>query len=581
MRLGLRGRILLLVLVALLPPTIIAVIVAVEERNEAREHAQEDVLDTARLAAADVRRTLTATSNFLVPLSRRLAEQPDRRDCERLLGLVPRSTSRYSSVGVAGADGAVGCGATGRGLVGPGEQIDVSGARWFRQAMRTRGFTMSGLGADPLSGTRSFIAAQPIPGRTGGVLFAAVDARGLAQGTALTDAPRETTFLLFDDRGTIVARVPPRPGSVGSTINERFLAATVQTQDDGTAEVEGNDGVLRIEGFTPIGGPAGDKLFAAAGRESEAVFADPTDDLRRFLLLAAFGTLLALTLSYLATKLLLERWTSAVVASARRFGAGDLTARAPVPRGFGELTDVANALNSAAEDIERRQAEQAALLAEVVAVEEETRRRIAADIHDDTAQAVAAAGLRIDALVGELGDEEAREAGTNARQALAEANRRLRRLLFELRPPALDEAGLAAALELYMTDGFGHDGCDWRVEDRLDAEPSPEVRAILYRVALEALTNVRKHAGARLVEVQLERRGVGVGVRVSDDGTGFDLPAPDAPADPGHIGLISMRERAEAAGGRFALSSRPGEGTIVDFWMPEPNGRPSPGSRGA
>jgi signal transduction histidine kinase len=194
---------------------------------------------------------------------------------------------------------------------------------------------------------------------------------------------------------------------------------------------------------------------------------------------------------------------------------------------------------------------------------------------------VAAAGLRIDALVGELDDAEAREAGTNARQALAEANRRLRRLLFELRPPALDRAGLGAALELFLTDSFSHDGFDWRVDDRLDHEPSPEVRAILYRVALEALTNVRKHARASTVEVLLERRGVGVALRVRDDGEGFELPAPDAPPEPGHIGLVSMRERAEAAGGRFSLGSEPGGGTTVDFWMPEPDGRPSPGSRDA
>jgi signal transduction histidine kinase len=68
---------------------------------------------------------------------------------------------------------------------------------------------------------------------------------------------------------------------------------------------------------------------------------------------------------------------------------------------------------------------------------------------------------------------------------------------------------------------------------------------------------------------------VGVAIRVHDDGRGFDLPAPDAPAYPGHIGLVSMRERAEAAGGRFSLASRPGRGTTVEFWMPERNGRPS------
>jgi signal transduction histidine kinase len=581
MRLGLRGRILLLVLVALAPPTVIAVIVALEERNEAREHAQRDVLQTAEVAAADVQRVFTGTAGFMAPLSRDLAGRPGRSSCERLLGLVPRSTTRYSSVGLALEDGAVFCGATRRGIVPDRKRASVAGEPWFREAAATDRVVLGDVGRDPLSGSEAIVVARRIaapPGSPRRVLFAAVAARGLADATALSDAPPGATFVLFDRRGTIIARVPRLQGAVGDHIDEQWLAEEVLRRRRGTAEVAGVDGVSRIQGFTPVGGPAGEKLFVAGGRATAEVFADPTDDLRRFLLLAALGTVLALALSFLATKLLLQRWTSAVVDSARRFGAGDLTARAPVPHGLGELTDVANALNSAAEDIERRQAEQAALLAEVVAAEEETRRRIAADIHDDTAQAVAAAGLRIDALIGELEDAEAREAGANARQALAEANKRLRRLLFELRPPALDEAGLAAALEQYMTEGFAHDGCDWRVDNRLDAEPSPEVRAILYRVALEALTNVRKHSGASLVEVQLERRGLGVAVQVRDDGSGFDLPAPDAPAEPGHIGLISMRERAEAAGGRFALTSMPGGGTTVDFWMPEPNGRPGSGN---
>ena len=145
-----------------------------------------------------------------------------------------------------------------------------------------------------------------------------------------------------------------------------------------------------------------------------------------------------------------------------------------------------------------------------------------------------------------------------ARQTLGEANLRLRRLLFELRPPALDEAGLAPALELFLADSFHHDGFDWRVDNRLDAEPSPESRAVLYRVALEALTNVRKHAHASSVDVLLERRGAGVAVRVRDDGQGFEVSRRGAAPDAGHIGLLSMRERAEAAGGRFALSSSAG-----------------------
>ena len=575
MRLGLRGRILLLVLVALAPPTVMALIIALEERHESREHAQRDLLDTSRLVGADVERLVDATGAFLAAVSGDLARDPDRAHCEELLALVPRSTNRWSSVGVATPGGRVYCGATTHGLARPLRNVDVSSLGWFRAAQDRGGFVLGDYGRDPLTHMRSLVAAYPVP-RTGDdparVMFAALDLRRVAEETALNDVPRGTAYLLLDGEGTIIARAPAGP--IGGRVSRHPLV-------EGTAEVEGRDGVSRIQAYTPVGGEDRGGLFLTASRASASVFADPNADMRRFLLLAALGVLLAIALSYVVTKVLLQRWTSGVVDSARRFGAGDLTARAPMPRGLGELSDVAHAINSAAEDIERRQAEQARLLSELVAAEEETRRRIAADIHDDTAQAVAAAGLRIDALISELKDPAAREAGMNVRRALAEANRRLRRLLFELRPPALDEAGLAPALELFLTDAFSDNGFDWRVSNELTREPSPEVRAILYRVALEALTNVRKHANASLVEVHLERRGAGVAVRVRDDGDGFELPAPDAESEPGHIGLLSMRERAEAAGGSFALASRPGRGTTVDFWMPEPNGRPSPGSRGA
>ena len=404
-------------------------------------------------------------------------------------------------------------------------------------------------------------------------MFAGIGTRTLGEAASLHESDRDTTVVLFDHRGTILTRLPPMPDTVGRRLTDEPLVTTVLHRRQGTAEVEGLDGVKRIQGFAPVTGVGGAELYVAAGRPSSVVFADPNAALKRFIALGITGLGLALLLSYLATKLLLERWTSAVVESARRFGAGDLTARAPEPRGFAELTDVANALNTAAEEIGRRQGEQATLIAELVAVEEETRRRIAADIHDDTAQAVSAAGLRLDGLIAELSDPDAREVALKARETLREANIRLRRLLFELRPPALDEAGLAPALELFLADSFHHDGFDWRVDNRLDSEPSPESRAVLYRVALEALTNVRKHAHASSVDVLLERRGSGVAVRVRDDGHGFEVSRQQTAPDAGHIGLLSMRERAEAAGGRFALRSAPGEGTTIDFWMPDRNGR--------
>jgi signal transduction histidine kinase len=559
---------------ALAPPTAIAIIVALEERTEARRHAQTDLLDSTRLAALDAESAVDATANFLSAVADDLAARPGVEHCKRLLALVPRATDWYSTVGVATPNGRVYCGTSERGPVRRIERVDVSKADWFRRAQTERGFVLGELGEGPLSHMQSLLSSHAVDrGRfkRPAVLFAALDVEQLAETIGLEDSPTGTEYLILDHRGRLVAQVPDE-GPAARRFGQSSLVNTVLREQQGTAELRDADGVPTMYGFAPVGGNARGRLFISAGRTSESVFADPNDDLRRFLLLAGLGVVAALGLSYVMTTLLLGRWSSAVVKSARRFGAGDLTARAPVPRGPSELADVANALNAAAVDIEQRQEAQTRLMAELVAAEEETRRRIALDIHDDTAQAVAAAGLRMDALAATLKDPSEREAVLKARESLIEANRRLRRLLFELRPPALDEAGLAPALELFLTDSFAHDGFDWRVENRLDDEPAPEARAILYRVALEALTNVRKHADASMVEVLLERQGTGVVLRVRDDGAGFDLPEPHAPAEAGHIGLVSMRERAEAAGGRFGMSSAPGSGTTVEFWMPEKNG---------
>jgi signal transduction histidine kinase len=484
------------------------------------------------------------------------------------------ASSLYRYIGLADPDGTVRCGST-AGAEAAVAHGDVSATGWFQRARRERGYVVEEYGREQSGAANALMAAHPVdrPGGRRAVLFVELDTSRLARSVNFEQSGGDTSFLVIDGRGTVALRLPALPGVVGRRLPGHPLLRTVLRRRSGVAELPGLDGVQRIQGFAPVGGRGESRLFAVVGQGTESVFAEPSGDLQRYLLLAGIGLVLALLTAWAATKLLLGRWSEDVVQAARRFGAGDLTARAPVPRGAGELTDIATALNAAAAEIERREVEQARLLAELVVAEEETRRRIALDIHDDTAQAVAAAGLRIDALVADLRGPEEREAAANARTALAEANRRLRRLLFELRPPALDQAGLAAALDEFLTDSFGDDGFDWRVENRLDREPAPDTRAILYRVALEALTNVRNHASANLVEVLLERRGVGVAVTVRDDGAGFELPAPDAPVERGHMGLVSMRERAEAAGGRLALASRPGEGTTVDFWMPEPNGR--------
>jgi signal transduction histidine kinase len=140
----------------------------------------------------------------------------------------------------------------------------------------------------------------------------------------------------------------------------------------------------------------------------------------------------------------------------------------------------------------------------------------------------------------------------------------MRHLLFELHPPSLGRDGLASALRSY---GAGRPAPAVVVEDGLAAEPAEDVRALLFRIAQEAITNARKHAEADRVWVTLDPQDQGVHLRVVDDGCGFDLSIVDDP-DPGHIGLSGMIERAELAGGRLRIDSRRGGGTTIDVWLP-------------
>jgi signal transduction histidine kinase len=192
---------------------------------------------------------------------------------------------------------------------------------------------------------------------------------------------------------------------------------------------------------------------------------------------------------------------------------------------------------------------------------------VADDVHDDSIQVLTAVGYRLAGLRQHV-DPEAEPKLELLGATIEQAIFRLRHLLFELRPPALDRMGLAAALSEYADRMAAEGALVVALEGDLEHEPSPQSRVLLYRIAQEALTNVRKHADAEHVRVHLSRDAGGVVVRVTDDGVGFRPRS--APGEvPGHIGLISMRERAELAGGWFSVESEPGAGTTVSFWIPD------------
>jgi PAS domain S-box-containing protein len=207
---------------------------------------------------------------------------------------------------------------------------------------------------------------------------------------------------------------------------------------------------------------------------------------------------------------------------------------------------------------------------EIINAEAEQRSRIAGELHDDTIQVMTASLVELDRTERHLraGDvEAARRAISDARQVLQAATERTRRLTFELRPQLLEAAGLSVAIR-DLADALARDsGARVTVRTRLSRYPDV-VETLAYRTIRESLINIRKHARAENVSIRVtERRGALVAV-IRDDGRGFAI-GHGSPAST-HFGVDSARERVNAAGGRFDLTSSPGGGTTVEFRIPLP-----------
>ena len=227
-----------------------------------------------------------------------------------------------------------------------------------------------------------------------------------------------------------------------------------------------------------------------------------------------------------------------------------------------KVADRTEELREMVQHLEEVDEQRRRLLAHVVQAAEEERRRIANDIHDDPVQKMVVLKMRLELLAKTnpgLPDLD------DAREAVLGTIRSMRHLLFDLRPPILDEEGIGPALR-YFLDNSEIDA-EWSVDDKLDTEPSTQTRVILYRIAQEALTNARKHAHADEIRVKLEERDGGVWMEISDDGVGY-TPEGAVVAEPGHLGIAAMRERAEMAGGWCTLRTLPGAGTTLEVWLP-------------
>lgn len=342
--------------------------------------------------------------------------------------------------------------------------------------------------------------------------------------------------------------------------------------------------LLVSEGFTTGSGARGivraglgdTRLRAAVDRMTRQL-------LYTILIMSAVGIAAAVFLTWIITRPI-RNLVQATEAVAR----GDLSQRvAPwASDEVGRLAESFNRMTGALAQAAAEQAERAQLRAEfvnrVIAAQEDERKRISRELHDSTGQSLTSLLLGLRRLE-EASDLDTLHAEARDLRAIVGAIlNEVHRLAWELRPSVLDDMGLTAAIERYVSDyqKRHHIAADVITHGLEGQRLSPEVETTIYRIVQEALTNVVRYAEAKNVSIMIDRRDRKLLVIIEDDGVGFDL-ARTAEGRRQRLGLYGMRERAELLGGKFTVESQPGRGTTLFVELPADGAgareAPSPG----
>jgi two-component system, NarL family, sensor kinase len=217
------------------------------------------------------------------------------------------------------------------------------------------------------------------------------------------------------------------------------------------------------------------------------------------------------------------------------------------------------------------------LLEKVLQISEDERKLFAAELHDGPVQRLATLGLQLHRARSRIGRGDpasADELLQKAQGGLEAEVQTLRRMMGRLRPPAIEQRGLVEAIRDHVDALRAETGMEFDMECELPGSLDEQVEMVLYRVTLEAIQNVVKHAQATHTNVRMHTENGSVQLEVQDDGRGFDLGPLADPASGENFGLLAMRERVESVGGHLSIETRRGAGTRVLVSVPRTRGTP-------
>ncbi|MBC7235230.1 MAG: HAMP domain-containing protein [Chloroflexi bacterium] len=261
---------------------------------------------------------------------------------------------------------------------------------------------------------------------------------------------------------------------------------------------------------------------------------------------------------------------SSLVNQVELVSSGEFDTQVSINAGPREVRELELAFNRMVDQLRRYRQDIQNYVVSILNTQEEERKRIARELHDETAQALVVLGRKIEMVEDLVEDPELINELERLRDMVDDTLQGVRRFTSDLRPPLLEELGLSRTLEILASRTEREE--PFSIDVEILGEPRqllPELELGLYRMAQESLSNVRRHAQATHVDLTLIYDDKKVVLQIADNGVGFTMPTePGALMHSGRLGLMGIHERARLFGGKATITSKPNEGTVVRVEVP-------------
>lgn len=577
-RCGLRIRLMLLVLLVCAPLAALTIHQFSKEQAHQSEMWEEQASRLTRVAATEEAILLRDTRQLLFNISIFSGVAlGDIEAVKRYLEdeLSPRA--QYSNLGILDAQGNL--------LVSANKiaKTNFSNMPFFKRAMTAQDFSSGKFSSRVVGGKSTIDFGYPIieDGVPVGVAFASVNLTWLDRSEGPVRSMilfREAVWTELDTQSRIISQHPGAENGVGRPFQPSELAVHALATRKGVVKWTRPNSSRMISSISArhsalIGGPATGILTVPA----EVLFEDSNQRLEQNIRWLAATTLLTLLIGWLGSNLLVVQPIKTLARASARLAAGDMGARTGLKHSSDELGQLTTAFDQMAESLEHREQEKVksakmlqALSHKLVEVQENERRHIARELHDEIGQSLTAAEMNLQAALQAPDSPSIQRRLTASMRAVEQVLEQVHDLSLNLRPSMLDDLGLEPALRWLTRRQAELAGFEATFHaDPVERRLHPMIETECFRIAQEALTNVVRHANARNVIVTLNLNAGRLHLKVRDDGKGFDVAQLRGDAIRGaSLGLLSMEERAALAGGAVSLTSAPDCGTEVRAWFP-------------